>query len=58
MKRRTRTIASTRIADEELTARLQEDAPDVLTARVAESAFDTVVEGILKSRHISAVNTA
>lgn len=47
-KRRAGTIASTRIADEELIERLQEKAPDVLNARVSEADFDAVVEGILK----------
>jgi hypothetical protein len=47
-KGKARTIASTRIADEELIARLQEEAPDVLTTRVSEADFDAVVADILK----------
>ncbi len=47
-KRKARTIASTRITDEELIRRLEKHAPEVLTARVSEAAFDSVVEGILK----------
>jgi hypothetical protein len=55
-KRRIRSIASTRITDEELIARLQEDAPDVLNARVSEADFDAVVEGILKEPPSSSEN--
>jgi len=47
-KRRTSSIASTRITDEELIARLQDQAPDVLTANISELDFDAVVEGVLK----------
>jgi hypothetical protein len=55
-KRRTRTIASTRITDEELIARLQEDAPDMLTTQVSEAAFDAVVDRILKEPPFSGEN--
>jgi hypothetical protein len=37
----------TPIPDEELIARLQEKAPEVLTARIPEAAFDAVVQGLL-----------
>jgi hypothetical protein len=55
-KRTARTIASTRITDEELIRRLREEAPDVLTARVSEADFDAVVEGILKEPPYSGEN--
>ncbi len=55
-KRRARTIASTRITDEELIRRLQDYAPGVLTARVVEADFDAVVEGILKESPFSGEN--
>ncbi len=36
------------ISDEELIARLQEDAPETLTAALSEATFDAAVEGLLK----------
>lgn len=55
-KRKPRTIASTRITDEELIARLQDEMPDVLNARVSEADFDAVVEGVLKEPPYSGEN--
>jgi hypothetical protein len=55
-KRKARTIASTRITDEESIRRLEKEAPDVLTARVSEAAFDAVVEGILREPPFSGEN--
>jgi len=55
-KRRARTIASTRITDDELIARLQEQEPDVLMVRVSEADFDAVVDGILKEPPFSGEN--
>jgi hypothetical protein len=36
------------IPDEELIARLQENAPDVLTATMPEATFESAIEGLLK----------
>jgi hypothetical protein len=46
-KRRTRTIASTRITDEELIARLQEKEHPLLNASVAEADFEAVLDNLL-----------
>ena len=55
-KAKPKSIASTRITDEELIRRLQEHAPDVLTARVSEDDFGHVVEGILREPPFSGEN--
>jgi hypothetical protein len=47
-KRGRRGVAATRLSDEQLIARLQDKAPDMLTATIPEAAFDAVVEGLLK----------
>jgi hypothetical protein len=47
-KRRSRGTARVPIPDEELIAKLQHDAPEVLTASVPEAAFDTVVQRLLE----------
>jgi hypothetical protein len=47
-KAKRKSVASTRLTDEELIARLQEEAPEVLRASIPEAAFDAAVEGLLK----------
>jgi hypothetical protein len=46
-KRRTRTIASTRITDEELIGRLQDKHPHILDATVSEADFESVIDKVL-----------
>jgi hypothetical protein len=47
-KAKRRSVASTRLTDEELIARLESEAPEVLRASIPGSAFDAAVEGLLK----------
>lgn len=51
-KERTTTGAA-RTTDEELIAKLEEQAPRVLTARIAETTFDAAVEGLLSEPPLS-----
>ena len=46
--RRSSRAARVPLSDDELIARLQEDAPDVLHAAIPENAFDGAIEGLLK----------
>ena len=49
-QKRTPRTSTTRVPlpDEELIARLQEDAPEVLTATIPEAVFDATVRELLK----------
>jgi hypothetical protein len=49
-KKNVRSIASARprVSDEELVARLEEDAPEVLRAKMPEAVFDATVRELLK----------
>lgn len=49
-KRRPGTIASTRITDEELIQRLQDEHPHILDAKVSEADFDKVVKQLLNTQ--------
>jgi hypothetical protein len=46
-KRRTRTIASTRITDDELIARLQDQHPHILDAKVSQTEFERTLEKLM-----------
>jgi hypothetical protein len=47
-KRKPRGVAATRLSDEDLIARLQDEAPEALAATIPEVAFEATVEGVLK----------
>jgi hypothetical protein len=47
-KAKRRSVAATRLTDEELIARLESEAPEVLRATIPGSAFDAVVDGLVK----------
>jgi hypothetical protein len=47
--------ASVRVPDEELIARLQEDAPEVLRATIPETVFDATVKELLKESPVDDV---
>ena len=46
-RRRVRTIASTRITDDELIARLQDKHPHILDAKVSEAEFEAILERVM-----------
>jgi hypothetical protein len=47
-KRKARSIAPDRVSDEELTARLEEHAHEVLAVKIPEAVFDATVAELLK----------
>jgi hypothetical protein len=47
-KRRPRTIASTRITDEELIKRLQDEHPEILSATVGHAEFEAAVGNLMQ----------
>jgi len=47
-KARRFTTDRVRVSDEELIARLEEHAPEVLNATIPEAVFDAALEGLLK----------
>jgi hypothetical protein len=54
-KRKAQQFAATRarVSDEEVIARLQEDAPEVLAASIPEAIFDATVGELLKESPLS-----